>query len=75
MVERTGHTGDGLLAGQIGDVNEGVVERGVDVGNAKDELSLSNLGTESDDLFLGNLDLLGGLETYIRQPSIASITI
>jgi hypothetical protein len=36
----TGDTGDGFAAGQIGDVDEGVVERGEDAGNAKDELAL-----------------------------------
>lgn len=36
----TGDTGDGFAAGQIGDVDEGVVEGGKDAGNAKDELAL-----------------------------------
>ena len=36
----TGHADQGLLAGQIGDVHEGVVEGGEDVGNAKDQLAL-----------------------------------
>lgn len=35
----TGDTADGFTAGQIGNVNEGVVERGEDTGNAKDELA------------------------------------
>jgi hypothetical protein len=35
-----GDTGDGFAAGQIGDVDEGVVEGGENAGNAKDELAL-----------------------------------
>ena len=37
----TGDTGDGFAAGQIGDVNEGVVEGSENAGNAEDELALS----------------------------------
>jgi hypothetical protein len=37
----TGDTGDGFTAGQIGDVDEGVVEGGEDTGNAEDELACS----------------------------------
>jgi len=36
----TGDTGDGFAAGQIGDVDEGVVERSENAGNAEDELAL-----------------------------------
>lgn len=36
----TSDTSDGFLARQIGDVNEGVVERCKDVSNAEDELAL-----------------------------------
>lgn len=35
----TGDTADGFTAGQIGDVHEGIVERGEDPGHAKDELA------------------------------------
>lgn len=35
----TGDTGDGFTAGQIGNVDEGVVEGGEDTGNAEDELA------------------------------------
>jgi hypothetical protein len=42
----TGDTRDGLATRQIGDVDEGVVERGEDAGNAKDELALADLGTQ-----------------------------
>lgn len=38
----TGDTGDGFAAGQIGDVDEGVVERSENAGNAEDELALFN---------------------------------
>jgi hypothetical protein len=38
----TGDTGDGFAAGQIGDVDEGVVEGSENAGNAEDELALSN---------------------------------
>jgi len=33
---------------KIGDVNEGIVERGEDTGNAKDEFALTDLRTERD---------------------------
>jgi hypothetical protein len=36
----TGDTGDGFAAGQIGDVDEGVVEGREDTGNAENELAL-----------------------------------
>lgn len=42
----TGDTGDGLTARQIGDVDEGIVERGEDAGNAEDELALADLGAQ-----------------------------
>lgn len=42
----TGDTRDGFAARQIGDVDEGVVERGEDAGNAEDELALTDLGTK-----------------------------
>ena len=35
----TGDTGDSFAAGEIGDVDEGVVERGEDTGDAEDELT------------------------------------
>ena len=35
----TGDTGDGFAAGEIGDVDEGVIERGEDTGDAEDELT------------------------------------
>ena len=44
----TGDTGDGFLARQIGDVDEGVVERGEDVSNTKDKLAISDLRAERD---------------------------
>ena len=65
--ERTSDTGDGLLAGEIGDMDESVVERGVDVSDTEDELALSNLRTESSRLGLCGLDLLGGLHPNSRQ--------
>lgn len=42
----TGDTRDGFAARQIGDVDEGIVERGEDAGNAEDELALTDLGTK-----------------------------
>ena len=64
----TGDTGDSLLARQIGDVNEGVVERGVDVSNAENKLALSDLRTERGGLRL-SCDLLdlGGLHPKSGQ--------
>lgn len=44
-------------------MNEGIVERGVDVRNTEYQLSLSNLGTELDgSFFLWGLDFLGRLD-------------
>lgn len=48
----SGDTGNGLTAGQIGNVDESVVEAGIDVSHAKDNLSLLDLGAK------GNLDFL-----------------
>ena len=45
-MEHTSDTRDGLLAGEIGDMDESVVERGVDVGNTENELALADLGAE-----------------------------
>lgn len=68
--DRTSDAGDGLLAGQIGDVNEGIVERGEDVGYAEDKLALSDLGAERDGvLLLLNLDFFGGL--WKRHPKVS----
>lgn len=55
----TGNTADGLTTREIGDVDEGIVEGSKDVGNTKDELSLTDLGTKGDVLL--NLNLLSGL--------------
>ena len=62
-----GDARDRLLARQIGDMDEGVVEGCVDVGDTEDKLALSDLGTERDGLFLRGLDLLGGLHPNSRQ--------
>lgn len=43
-----GDSGNGLSAGQIGDVDESIVEGCKDSGNAENELSLSSLGTEGN---------------------------
>lgn len=68
---RTSDTGDGFLARQIGDVDKGVVERGIDVGNTENEFSLSDLRTERDSgFFLGDL-LLGSL--HIHRSASSSI--
>ena len=64
--KRTSDTGDGLLAGEISDMDEGVVERGVDVSDTENELALSNLGPERDGCFLLGLDLLGCLHPNFR---------
>ena len=42
-------------------MDEGVVEGGVDVGNAEDELALADLGAERDGFLSSCLSLLGGL--------------
>ena len=62
QAEHTSDTGDRLLAGEIGNMDESVVERSEDVGNAKHQLALSNLRTERNGVFLfGYLGLLGRL--------------
>jgi hypothetical protein len=57
----TSDAADGFTTGQISDVNEGVIERGVDVRDAENEFSFSDLRTEGYSLFLLYLDLLGRL--------------
>jgi hypothetical protein len=42
-VALTCHTRDRLLAGQVGDMDKGIVERGIDVGNAEHELAFADL--------------------------------
>lgn len=65
---RTGDSGDGFLAREIGDVHEGIVERRVDVGDAEDELAFSDLRPERDGVFfLGCPRLLGWLRASDRQ--------
>ena len=60
---RTSDTRDGFLARQIGDMDERVVERRVDVRHSKHQLALSNLGTERNGRFLlRGLDFLRGLK-------------
>jgi hypothetical protein len=50
----TSDTNDGFLSRQVGDVNKGVVERGVDVSDAEHELALLDLGAKGNgSLFLG----------------------
>lgn len=46
-------------------MDEGVVERGIDVSDTEHQLALSNLGTEGNgDFFLGDLDFLGRLQVH-----------
>ena len=45
---------DGLPAGEVGDVDEGVVEGGEDVGDAEHQLAIPDLRSQADlDLLLG----------------------
>lgn len=46
------NTAEDLLARQVGDVDEGVVEGGEDVTHSKHVLSFSHLRTQTDDLLL-----------------------
>jgi len=55
----TGDTADGFAAREIGNVDEGVVKRGEDAGDAENELAFANIGAEGDVLRNGTLDLLG----------------
>jgi hypothetical protein len=58
----TSYARDGFFSRQIGDVNEGVVERSIDMRDAEHELSFCDLRTERDRvLFFGRLDFFGGL--------------
>ena len=41
-----------LLSGEVGDVDESVVERSKDVANTKDIFSFCHLGSKADHLFL-----------------------
>lgn len=66
-MSRTSNTRDGFLAGQIGDMNEGVIEGGEDVGNAEHVFALCDLGAERDVFFLRCLDFFGGLSTSTSQ--------
>jgi len=77
MGSLTGDTRDGFFAGQIGDMDEGVVERCVDMGDAEHEFSFCDLGTERDRvLFLWRLDFFGGLKKEdIGWSATASIGI
>lgn len=57
----TGNTGDGLLTGEIGDVNEGIVEGGENVSYSEDKLTLFGVGAEGGGLSNGSSGgLLGG---------------
>ena len=49
-------------------MDEGVVERGVDVSDTENELALSDLRTEGSGLLGHDLLLLGGLHPESRQP-------
>lgn len=44
---------------EIGDMDERVVERGEDTGNAEDQLTLTGIGAEGDVLLGGTGGLLG----------------
>ncbi len=49
-------------------MNESVVERGVDMGNAEYELALADLGTELDSGFLCNTCFFGWLYPSVSNP-------
>lgn len=44
--------GEDILSGEVGDVDEGVVEGGKDVADAEDVLALGHLRTQADHLLL-----------------------
>merc|ERR1711936_885267 len=56
----TRNSGDGLLAGEIGDVHKGIVIRSVEVANTENVLAVSDLWAELDDLLLFDNLLLWG---------------
>lgn len=62
LVELTSNTRDSFTTGKISNVNEGIVERSKDVSNTENELTFTNLGTESDLLNDLGGNLLVGLE-------------
>ena len=69
-MRRTGDTRNRLLARQISDMDEGVVERRIDMRNTEDELALSNLGTERNGgVFLRGLGLLRRLQVHPKVSS------
>ena len=47
----TSHTNDGFTSRKIGNVNEGIIERSIDMSNSENQLAWSNLGSELDDFF------------------------
>ena len=59
-----GDARDRLLARQIGDVHERVVERRENVRNTKVALAIGKLGAELDGLLLLDAGLLGRLEVH-----------
>jgi len=48
----TSDTGDGFFSGQVSDVHEGVVEAGVNVGDAEDVVAGADLRAQLNVLFL-----------------------
>ena len=62
-MSRTSDTGNSLLARQIRDVDEGIIEGSIDVSDTENELALSDLGTElNGGFFLRGLGLLRRLQ-------------
>ena len=63
-MRRTCDTRDSLFSAKIGDMDKGVIERSIDVGNAENILSLSDLGAKlNGGIFLGGFSFLWWLSS------------
>jgi hypothetical protein len=72
----TSNTRDSFLAGQIGNVDERVVEGSVNVGDTEDVLAISNLGAEGNGgFFLWGLGLFWCLEKWTVQNNPQRLTL
>jgi hypothetical protein len=70
----TSDTRDGFTTGQISDVDESVVETGVDTGNTENLLAVTGVGAELD-VFLGsNFLSFGGLQRLISTGGMDTMT-
>jgi hypothetical protein len=55
--------GNRLFSRKVGDMDESVIEGGIDMGNSEHELALADLGAQLDGGFLCNTCLFGRLQS------------